>query len=93
MGATVGLRALEEAGTALRARVVVAILTVTGGSLGVALADARGAAWGLAAASIVGVGVWWRQFQSATSRNPLLSTRPIQRPLPGRDALLGEGVE
>ena len=65
LGASVGLRAMQQPKRSLRARVVVAIVTLLGGTIGVLVGGARGAAWGLAAAAVIGVAVWWRSFAAA----------------------------
>jgi O-antigen/teichoic acid export membrane protein len=61
-GADVGLRALAAARRSLRTRSAEAVLTVTGVMVGVVVAGAKGAAWGLAAAYLLEGGLWWWQF-------------------------------
>ncbi len=68
LGATVGLRALQEASRSLRARLVVSGMNVVGGIVGLLVGGARGAAWGLGVTSLLGVVIWWRQFLRAPSR-------------------------
>jgi O-antigen/teichoic acid export membrane protein len=62
LGAGIGLRALAAARLSLRARLLVAPLSMAGGLGGAALNGAMGAAWGLALAFIAGGVVWWRYF-------------------------------
>jgi O-antigen/teichoic acid export membrane protein len=61
MGATVGLRALQENSRSLHARIATAALVVGGGTIGVFLGGTSGAAWGLAWGNIAGVVIWWAQ--------------------------------
>lgn len=65
MGAASGLRALAAASRSLRARVASSILLLGGGMIGAILADALGAAVGLAAANWLGALIWWRHFDTA----------------------------
>ncbi|MGZ8594596.1 MAG: hypothetical protein ACXWYJ_02915 [Actinomycetota bacterium] len=94
IGATTGLRAMQEAARSLRVRLLNAALTVAGGSLGVVLGGTGGAAWGLAAAYVLTVGAWWWQFETARA-----SPRGLTEPgTAGEDAdvateLLGEVVD
>jgi hypothetical protein len=62
LGANVGLRALQQPSRSLRIRLVVTTLTLAGGVIGVLVAGAPGAAWGLAITSLLGVPIWWWQF-------------------------------
>ena len=65
LGATVGLRALQEASRSLRVRVIVSVMNVVGGIGGLLVGDAVGAAWGLGITYVIGVGLWWRAFAKA----------------------------
>ncbi len=65
LGATVGLRALQEFGRSLRVRSIVSGLNVIGGLVGAVLGGATGAAWGLGITYMLGVGLWWREFAKA----------------------------
>ena len=69
-GAMVGLRALAAARRSLRARSIVAVLTVLAGVIGAALAGARGVAWGFALVGCVELFVWWWHFTRATDEHP-----------------------
>jgi len=62
LGAGIGLRALAAARLSLRARLLVAPLSLMGGLGGAATSGATGAAWGLALAAVGGAGVWWGYF-------------------------------
>lgn len=68
LGATVGLRALQEVSRSLRARLVVSAMNVIGGIGGLILGGAEGAAWGLAITYMAGVMIWWYVFWRAPSR-------------------------
>ena len=68
LGASVGLRALEEARTSFRLRLIVSSGHVVGAFAGMAIADVRGAAWGLATTFSIGVAIWWLGFRSARAR-------------------------
>jgi O-antigen/teichoic acid export membrane protein len=65
MGAASGLRALAAAGRSLRARIASSVLLISGGMIGAVLADAVGAAIGLAAANWLGALIWWSHFNAA----------------------------
>jgi O-antigen/teichoic acid export membrane protein len=67
--ATVGLRALGAAQTSLRARLIEAVLTVVGGTLGAILGGASGAAWWLAGTFWVEAAIWWWSFHTALERH------------------------
>lgn len=62
-GAGIGLRALAAARRSLRARALAAILIVSGGVSGAALASTEGAAWGLALGWTLGLVPWWWEFE------------------------------
>ncbi len=70
IGSLLVLRATEAADLSLRARLMVAPLTVLGVLVGAALADARGAMAGLVAAQLVAV-VVWRSRSTVALRRPL----------------------
>jgi O-antigen/teichoic acid export membrane protein len=69
MGAGVGLRALAASRLSLRARLFVAPITLAAGSVGAALRGARGAAWGLAVALLLGAVIWWHHFSTGLQQN------------------------
>jgi O-antigen/teichoic acid export membrane protein len=62
LAAVIGLRAMAAARQSLTARLIEAGLTLTGGLTGAIAGGAVGAAWGMAAAYLFEVGVWWWQF-------------------------------
>ena len=64
-GALVGLHALAAARRSLRAALVVAVLGLTCSLAGAKTAGAAGALWGSAAASWVGVLLYWGHFRKA----------------------------
>jgi hypothetical protein len=64
VGATIGLRSLADARSSLRARLVVAPITVAGVAAGAAF-GATGAAVGLAAANLLAACIWWRALLAA----------------------------
>lgn len=72
LGPNVGLRAMQEPSRSLRARLAVGVLTLIGGILGVLLGREEGAAWGLAAAGLIGVGIWWWHFRLALRQHAAL---------------------
>jgi O-Antigen ligase len=59
VGAWAGVRALGAASRSLRAQVIGSVVYLTGALGGTALAGAAGAAWGSAAGTLIGAGVWW----------------------------------
>jgi O-antigen/teichoic acid export membrane protein len=59
LGAGIGLRALAAARLSLRAKLIVAPVSLGTGLTGAALGGAGGAAWGMAASSAWGAAVWW----------------------------------
>jgi O-antigen/teichoic acid export membrane protein len=88
LGSNVGLRAMQEPARSLRARVTAGTLTLIGGILGVLLAGAEGAAWGLATAGLMAVGIWWWHFQVALRAHaPVVPTEPTS------DDLLADRTE
>jgi hypothetical protein len=64
-GASAGLRALGAASRSLRAQGIGSAAYLAGGLGGATVAGAAGAAWGTAAATSIGAGVWWWQLQRA----------------------------
>jgi hypothetical protein len=65
MGAASGLRALAAAKRSLRARTTSSVLMICGGMIGAVLADALGAAIGLAVANWLAALIWWSQFNAS----------------------------
>jgi hypothetical protein len=90
MGATVGLRALQENTRSLHARIATAVLVVGGGSIGVFVGGTTGAAWGLAWGNIAGVVIWWAQVVRVR-RHPTVVTRPEAGASP-TNPLVGEAA-
>jgi hypothetical protein len=68
-GPMTALRALALAGRSLRARAVVTVASIGVSIAGAVAAGAEGAAWGLAAASVGGAVVWWRELGRAGKAN------------------------
>ncbi|MFC8709680.1 hypothetical protein ACFUCQ_07010 [Streptomyces sp. NPDC057197] len=64
-GAAAGLRALGAARRSLRCQLYASACYVGGGLGGAALAGTVGSAWGVAAATVGGSALWWRQLRSA----------------------------
>ena len=90
-GATAGLRSLADTKRSLRARVLVAPLTVSGAAVG-AVFGAREAAFGLAAAGLVAAAIWWRSLttsvaasQDAPRHGRRSASRPRYGPPPARN--------
>jgi hypothetical protein len=89
-GAIVGLRAMAAARRSLRARSIVAVLTLVAGVTGASLAGARGVAWGFAVAGGLELLVSWGQYVRAADEDPRMqrvarSYRPrsrLRRPPP-----------
>jgi O-antigen/teichoic acid export membrane protein len=69
MGAGVGLRALAAPRFSLRARLFVAPIALAACSVGAALHGARGTAWGLAVAFLLGAIIWWHHFSAGLQQN------------------------
>jgi O-antigen/teichoic acid export membrane protein len=63
MGAWAGLRALAAASKSLLSQAVGSVLSIVGVLSGAAAAGATGAAWGIAAAGVLGATFWWWQFR------------------------------
>ena len=59
VGAWAGVRALGAASRSLRAQVIGSVIYLTGALGGAAISGAAGAAWGSAAGTLIGAGVWW----------------------------------
>lgn len=64
-GAAAGLRALGVARRSLRSQLIASAMYVTFGLTGAAMGGALGSAWGVAAATLAGSGVWWVQLHFA----------------------------
>ena len=64
-GAMAGLRSLAAAKRSLRARCIDALAIITCALIGASVADAEGAAWGLAAAGCLRIPTAWWQFSRA----------------------------
>ena len=62
LGATVGLRALGAARTALKLRLVVAPIGLGLGLLGAIISGSKGAALGLLIGNAIALPLWWRTF-------------------------------
>ena len=62
IGAWAGVRALGAASRSLRAQVIGSVVYLTGALGGTAISGAAGAAWGSAAGTLLGAGVWWWEF-------------------------------
>jgi O-antigen/teichoic acid export membrane protein len=75
IGAWTGLRAFAAAGASFRTRALTAGLTLIMGTSGALAGDARGAAIGLACASVLATGVWWNTYASV-ARSKRISSRP-----------------
>jgi len=75
-GAVTGLRSLAAAKRSLRARVMDASLSISITLLGTLINGAIGAAWGLAVAGGVRVGIWWWQFIAAIREHEITTNGP-----------------
>jgi hypothetical protein len=64
LGALIGLRTLAAATRSLRARIILSLVAFPLGVAGIALDEARGAAYGLAVAWWIGVAVTWRELRA-----------------------------
>jgi glycosyltransferase involved in cell wall biosynthesis/O-antigen/teichoic acid export membrane protein len=104
-GASAGLRALGAASRSLRAQVMGSAAYVTGGLLGATVAGAAGAAWGAAAATTIGAGVWWGQLHrglrelgwpddvlATDASGTSERTAPLTAPLKGQHPARGTAV-
>jgi O-antigen/teichoic acid export membrane protein len=80
-GATAGLRSFADARRSMRARLVVAPLTV-GAAAGGAFFGARGAAVGLALAGLPAAAIWWRSLagSASTAMTPAHERRRVRPP-------------
>lgn len=67
LGAATGLRALADSRRSLRIRLITALVTLFGATVGALLGDARLAAWGIALAGILGAFLWWHGLLAAIS--------------------------
>jgi hypothetical protein len=84
----IGLRSLAAARQSLKATLIEAGLTVSGGTIGAFAAGAEGVAWGMAVVFWLEVGVWWWQFTQAVATYPSTATSrkpdlPQAGPAPG----------
>jgi O-antigen/teichoic acid export membrane protein len=70
LGALAGLRVVGDARASLAGGLTVAPLTMVASVTGAWLGGTRGAAWGWAIASVIGVGIWWRQLARAGRSAP-----------------------
>ncbi len=68
MGPWTALRAFQAANASLRARVIIAPITLFGGVAGALVDAALGAAIGLAVAGWIGVAIWWSEYNSQLKR-------------------------
>jgi hypothetical protein len=59
IGAWAGVRALGAASRSLRAQVIGSVVYLAGAFGGTVVGGAAGAAWGSAAGTLIGAGVWW----------------------------------
>jgi hypothetical protein len=83
-GATVGLRALAAAKRSLRARLITGALSLAGTAAGAYLADARGAALGLALGLWAGSILWWRGLEAEVTEAERRLAAPAQSGRPRR---------
>lgn len=60
-----GLRALEAAGASLRVRALLSPVMLGAGVAGALAGDAPGAAWGIAAGSVLSAAAWWLEYERA----------------------------
>ena len=88
VGPTVTLRAMQEAKRSLRVRLVYSVLIVAAGTAGLALAGARGGAWGIAIAGLTSVPLWWWQLHAAVSGRSEVAVTPL-RPI---EVVAGEEI-
>lgn len=68
LGAAIGLRALEAAKESLQTRVVFSLSSLSAAIVGGSVNGATGAAWSVAAISILGSGYWWLSFARVIRR-------------------------
>ncbi len=68
MGPWTALRAFQAATASLRARVIIAPITLVAGVAGALVGAALGAAIGLAIAGWIGVAIWWSEYNSQLKR-------------------------
>jgi O-antigen/teichoic acid export membrane protein len=77
-GAAAGLRALGAARRSLRSQLFASACYVGGGLGGAAVAGTAGSAWGVAAATVCSLAVWWLHLRSALRErrhNPIPEVR------------------
>jgi O-antigen/teichoic acid export membrane protein len=77
IGAGVGLRAMLENRRATKARVMISILIVGAAVGGAAVGGALGAAWGIAAISLLSGVVWWVELNRAIAAGPSTPGAPL----------------
>lgn len=70
LGASAGLRAIQQARTGLRTRLVVAPLTAGGGLAGAATGGVVGAVWGQIVPMALGAVLWWTRLVRAIGHHP-----------------------
>ncbi|TCC65935.1 hypothetical protein E0H73_03135 [Kribbella pittospori] len=75
-GAFAILRALAAATRGLRVRLISSVILITFGVGGAVLADAEGAAWGLAAASFCTLLLWWNEANRAIAAHRRTTPTP-----------------
>jgi O-antigen/teichoic acid export membrane protein len=89
IGPIVGLRALALVDASLRAQAVSSLLQIAGGVVGAYLAEAAGAAWGMAIASVSATVIWWallyRADRSRASGQTAAATNSAGIPDPAGD--------
>jgi hypothetical protein len=74
-----GIRVLQDAGGALRARAIVGAVTFLAAVVGALLDGATGAVFGLAATAPIGFALWSLQFRSSLARARSLALASIAR--------------
>jgi O-antigen/teichoic acid export membrane protein len=81
-GPSMGLRVLSKASVCLRNRVVIAPVTIAATIVGMLVAGAVGAAWGMVAAGLLNVVIWVRSWlvESRASHFSSLPTEPSIAP-------------
>lgn len=97
VGPVLGLKALADARSSLRNRLVVAPLALAVGSVGAVVAGSLGAATGLAVVNAATVPLWWRAFLRSSSSHRVIvdldvdrsTSTPIRAPRPPAPALAG----
>jgi hypothetical protein len=67
LGAMIGLRAYAAATRSLRATSLTSAVSFTAAVGGAVLGGGVGAAWGIVAAHLIGIPIWWREYRRATA--------------------------